>query len=199
MNAPMTLLQMAGADLKPASLTDAVLVMVDLQNEYVTGGLPLPGVDAAVAQAAKLLERARAQGAKVVHVAHAGRPGGAFDRADDRGRIISAVEPAPGEQVVEKPRPNAFSGTNLKAVIDSSGRKKLIVTGFMTHMCVSSTVRAALDLGYFSTVVADACASRDLPATNGTALPAATVHQAALAALSDRFAVVVPGASDIPD
>ena len=199
MSAPMTLLQMTGADLTPASMTDAALVMVDLQNEDVTGGLPLPGVDAAVTQAAELLERARAQGTTVIHVAHAGRPGGAFDRADARGQIISAVEPAPGEQVVEKPRPNAFSGTNLKAVVDSSGRKKLIVTGFMTHMCVSSTVRAALDLGYFSTVVADACASRDLPGTNGAALPAATIHEAALAALSDRFAVVVPRASDIPD
>lgn len=199
MNAPLTLLQMAGADPKPASLAEAALVMIDLQNEYVTGGLPLPGVDAAVAQAAQLLERARAQGAKVVHVAHAGKPGGAFDRAAERGRIIAAVAPAPGEQVVEKPRPNAFSGTNLKAVIDASGRKKLIVTGFMTHMCVSSTVRAAVDLGYFSTVVADACASRDLPATNGATLPAATVHQAALAALSDRFAVIVPAAGDVPN
>jgi nicotinamidase-related amidase len=63
--------------------------------------------------------------------------------------------------------------------------------GAMTHMCVSSTLRVAAELGYSSCVVADACATRDLPLSGGDVVPAAQVHAANLAALGDRFARVV--------
>ncbi|MDR3526599.1 MAG: isochorismatase family protein, partial [Rhizomicrobium sp.] len=65
---------------------------------------------------------------------------------------------------------------------------------FMTHMCVSTTVRAALDYGYLSTVVADACATRDLPSHSGGIVSAALLHEAEIAALSDRFANVFTAA-----
>ena len=87
--------------------------------------------------------------------------------------------------------PNAFAGTDLDATIRATGRKELIVAGFQTHMCVSSTVRAALDLGWRTTVVDAASATRDLPDGNGGVVPAAALHRATLAALADRFAVVV--------
>lgn len=67
----------------------------------------------------------------------------------------------------------------------------------MTHMCVSTTARAALDLGYRSTVVASACATRDLPDALGGVVDAKTVHRAALAALGDRFAIIAPDADAI--
>jgi hypothetical protein len=58
-------------------------------------------------------------------------------------------------------------------------------------------VRAALDLGYGSTVVASACATRDLPAASGGVVPAAVLHEAELAALSDRFAMIAREASEV--
>jgi nicotinamidase-related amidase len=60
-------------------------------------------------------------------------------------------------------------------------------------MCVSTTVRTALDLGFRSTVVADACATRDLPSPGGV-IPARTLHEVELAALGDRFAGVFTAA-----
>ncbi len=44
---PKTLLQIAGAALTPSSLTDSVPVIVDAQNEYRDGKLPLEGIAAA--------------------------------------------------------------------------------------------------------------------------------------------------------
>ena len=58
-------------------------------------------------------------------------------------------------------------------------------------MCISATVRAALDRGYRTTVVASATATRDLPDPLGGIVPAGEVHRATLAALADRFAIVV--------
>jgi nicotinamidase-related amidase len=76
---------------------------------------------------------------------------------------------------------------------------QLIVVGFMTHMCVSTTVRSALDHGYRCTVVAAACGTRDLPDGRGGVIPAEVVHRANLAALADRFAKVVETVEGIPD
>ena len=95
--------------------------------------------------------------------------------------------------MVEKELPNAFAGTDLQARLTAAGRKNIILAGFMTHMCVSSTARAALDLGYRITVDADSCATRDLPDGHGGTIAAATVHDVALAELSDRFAIIARG------
>jgi nicotinamidase-related amidase len=106
--------------------------------------------------------------------------------------ILEALRPEPGEPVVVKSLPNAFAKTDLHERIAATGRRELIIAGFMTHMCVSATARAALDLGYRSTVIANATATRDLPDPLGGAVAAEVVHRAALAMLADRFAIVVP-------
>jgi len=198
-DAPKTLLQMAGAPLDPSPLSEATLLIIDAQNEYRTGALPLTGVDAAVSEIAALLARARAAGAPVVHVQHRGRPGGAFDLEAERGRIMQEVAPESGEPVVQKPLPNAFADTDLADTLAAAGRKQLVITGFMTHMCVSSTARAALDHGYRVTIPAAACATRDLPAPDGSVMEAADIHRCALTELSDRFAIIARDATAVPD
>ncbi|MDE2378258.1 cysteine hydrolase family protein [Bradyrhizobium sp.] len=192
MIAPKTLLELAGADLTPPRLADACLVLIDLQNEYTSGPLALPGAEAAIAHAARLLARARQSGAAIIHVAHKGKAGGLFDREAPRGAIVESLTPLASEPVVEKPLPNAFAGTDLQARIAATGRQNLVLAGFMTHMCVSSTARAALDLGYRATIAADACATRDLPDGRGGAVAASLIHDVALVELSDRFAIIVP-------
>ena len=184
-----TLLEMAGADLTPPNFSDAVLIVIDAQNEYVDGKLPLPGVKPALANIARLLAKARADGGRIVHVQHRGRAGGAFDPATKAFAIADEAAPRAGETIVEKPLPNAFAGTKLNETLASIGTKRLVLAGFMTHMCVSSTARAALDLGYQTTVAADACATRDLPTDTGD-ISAADLHRAELAALADRFSIV---------
>ncbi len=200
MTAPKTLLALAGADLSPAPLSQAALLIIDAQNEYLDGTLALPGIQPALDEIGTLLERARASGRPVIHVRHLGRPGGLFDAEGRAGQIVGLLTPLSGETVVGKSLPNSFAGTDLKEKIDALGVKQLAVTGFMTHMCVSATVRSAVDHGLFSTVVASACATRDLPSATGDApVPAQTVHEATLAALADRFAVVAARTVDVPD
>jgi nicotinamidase-related amidase len=186
-----TLLQMAGVNPVPANLGAAALVIVDAQNEYVTGNLPLDGVNAALDTIAALLKAARNAGAPVIHVVQRGRPGGLFDPDTDAFRIAPQAAALPGETIVEKGLPNSFAKTNLQAVLAATGRKSLMIAGFMTHMCVSATARSALDHGYSTTVIADAVATRSLPDPLGGAdIPAAQLHRAALAELADRFATV---------
>lgn len=197
MTTPKTLLQLAGADLEPAKLRDACLLLIDIQNEYLEGPIAVPDFHVAIANAARLLEGARETAAPVFHIAHRGRAGGLFDRDDTRGRIAEAVAPLSGEPTIEKQLPNAFANTDLYDRIAATGRGDLVLAGFMTHMCVSSTARAALDLGFRVTIAADACATRDLPDGSGGVIAARVVHQVALAALADRFAVVARRSDDV--
>ncbi len=191
MSAPKTLLQMAGAPLAPCTFSESAVIIIDAQNEYVNGKLPLVGINPALDNIAILLKAARAAGSPIVHVQHKGRAGGLFDPGADAFKLAPQAAAQSGEAIVEKPLPNAFAQTNLQDLLAKTGRKSLVVAGFQTHMCISSTVRAALDLGYRTTVVADAVATRDLPdPTGGPALPAAELHRAALAGLADRFAIV---------
>jgi len=185
-----TLLQLSGADLTPARIRDSCLVLIDLQNEYLQGPVAVPGAGPAIAAAAQLLRSARQAGSPVFHIAHAGRAGGLFDRAAPRGQIVAELAPEPNEAVVEKALPNSFAGTNLNELLSVTGRKNLILAGFMTHMCVSSTARVAVDLGYRVTVAASACGTRALPDGRGGVVAAATLHDVALVELSDRFAII---------
>ena len=197
---PKTLLQMAGAPLDPSPLSESTLVIIDAQNEYRSGALPLIGVDAAVKEIEALLKRARAAGAPIVHVQHKGRAGDAIDLDDDRGRIMRELAPECAEPVVQKPLPNAFAQTDFAEKLEAAGRKQLIITGFMTHMCVSSTARAALDHGYRVTIPASTVATRDLPAPDGSGvMKADEISRYALTELSDRFAIIAKDAAAIPE
>ena len=171
----MTMLQMSGMAPTPATMADGVLLIIDAQREYTDGLLPLPGAASAIAALARLLEKARLAGAPVVHVRHQSK-GKAFNPASTGYEIVKLLTPRDGEVIVDKGLPNAFAGTELAKHLAATGRKNLIVGGFMTHMCVSATVRAATDQGFMSTIAADTVATRDLPdATGGDTIVAPPV------------------------
>ena len=190
-----TLFQLTGSEHPAAQWQDAVLIIIDAQNEYRIGDMPLPDVEPATIQIQQLLAAARAHATPVAHIRHIGVPGYLFDPDGPRGQIFDELTPIDGEAVIDKPLPNAFAHSTLQEFVQNTGRTQLIVCGFMTHMCVSATVRAAKDLGYQSTVVADACATRTLPGLESGQFDAKALHEMELVALADFFACVVKDAA----
>jgi isochorismate hydrolase len=183
-----TLRKLNGLDETPAALSDATLILVDYQNTYTDGVMELDGWQPAVNNAEALLKRARTAGTPVIHIVDKG-----YDLKSKAGRIIPALKPAKGEPVVEKSVPNAFHDTDLAEKVKKAGNKKVIVAGFMTHMCVLFTAQGAFLNGYQPTVVADASATRPLPLKgNPHGIPSKQVHEAALATVQDLYGVVVP-------
>jgi nicotinamidase-related amidase len=193
-----TILQRFASPAPPNRLADSVLLIIDAQREYLDGHLALPGIGPALATGARLLARARAAGTPVVHVLHRGA-GPLFNPETPAYRPLDEMQPQPGESVVNKTLADAFAGTQLQAVLAATGRSNLIVIGFMTHNCVSSTVRAATGRGFRCTVVAPACATRPLPDGQGGVLAADLLHEASLIGLSDTQAAIVRDVADIPD
>jgi nicotinamidase-related amidase len=197
---PQTLFEIFGITMGPSHLSDSVLVIIDAQREYVDGKLRLDGIEPSIKEASILLERARKAGTPIIHVVHNGKSGSPIFNPDGPYvEIVKPLTPKEGETVITKSLPNAFAGTDLEKTLAGTGRKNLIVIGYMTHMCVSSTVRAAVDLGYNVTIVARATATRSLPDPIGGIVPSIELQRASLAALADSFAAVVQFAKDIPD
>ena len=169
------------------------LIIVDMQNDYFAGGnMELVRMEAAAANASRLLAHFRNEGQPFYHVQHLSiRPGATFFLPGTPGaEIHETVKPKAGEPVVRKHFPNAFRETTLLETVRKDGVEHLVICGAMSHMCIDATTRAAFDLGFKCTVIEDACATRDL-SFQGERVAAADVHVAFMAALSVPYASVV--------
>ena len=195
---PTTLRALSDLPEQPVSLAESTLVMIDCQNTYTRGVMELEGVDAALDEAAALLDRARSAGIPIIHIQHSDGPGSLYDIEGESGAIVARVAPREGEPVVVKNYPNSFVKTDLDERLKAVSASNLVIAGFMTHMCVNSTARGAFNLGYAPTVVAAATATRALPGLGDVPVSAVAMQAASLAAMADLFAVVVPSAAAIP-
>ena len=166
------------------------LVIIDIQNDYFKGGaMELENPMAASENAKKLLEKFRSDKEAIVHVQHwAASPEAGFFLPDTQGaEIHENVKPLESEKVITKNYPNAFRDTDLLEHLQSKNITELVFVGMMTHMCIDASVRAAKDLEFECTLVADACATRTLE-INDKQVQAADVQNAFIAALDFFYA-----------
>src|SRR5699024_12456255 len=104
-------------------------------------------------------------------------------------KIHETVQPLENENLIIKNFPNSFLNTDLESKLKEKGVTKVVVVGMMTHMCIDATVRAAVDLGYETTLIEDACATLDL-SYEGKVVPADQVHYAFVSALESMYCKV---------
>ncbi|QDV68172.1 Streptothricin hydrolase [Rosistilla carotiformis] len=169
------------------------LIVVDLQNDYFPAGKwELDSVESASANAARLLDTFRKRNQLVVHVRHEFPTDDApfFVPGSQGAEHHTSVQPADGEPVVVKHQINSFRDTDLKAILDDAGIKRVVIVGAMSHMCIDAVTRAANDFGYQCTVAHDACATLALEFL-GKEVPSDQVHAAFMAALAFGYAQVI--------
>ena len=171
--------------------SSTALLVIDFQNEYFSGKMPIPNGKAALHNAKRLIEMADALSMPVFHVQHV-TPAGAPIFAEDGSTVSfhADIQPAANHAVVRKSSVSVFPTTDIDAQLKAKGIKTLIVSGLMTHACVAGATRDAVPLGYDVIVADDACATRDLDGADGKTVPHAVLHQASLASLADTFADV---------
>lgn len=172
---------------------DTGLILVDIQNDYFTGGrMELEGMDAAGEKAGQLLAFFREKQWPAFHIQHISNYDGAtFFLPDTKGaEIHSAAQPHPDESVIQKHYPNSFRETPLLEELKSSGVENVVICGAMSHMCIDATTRAAADYGFGCTVIHDACATRNLDFGKKKIL-AQDVHASFMAALGSAYAKVL--------
>src|SRR5580704_5226716 len=115
MSANVTLRGLLGLGDAPAALQDSALIMIDCQNTYRRGVMQLEGAEDALAEAARMLARARALGVPVFHIMHDAGQGSPYDITAEIGQISEEVAPIAGGPVVVKHFPSSFFQTDLGA------------------------------------------------------------------------------------
>ncbi len=177
------------------------LLLIDIQNDYFSGGkMELVGMEEASKKAAKILQVFRAAEKPIFFIKHLStRPDATFFMPGTPGiEIHTSISPLPEEKVVEKNFPNSFFQTELLSLLKEKDVTNLVICGAMSHMCIDTTVRAAKEIGFTCTLIADACATRSLMFKNET-LPAQSVHTAFMAALNGMFATVITAGEFVSD
>ncbi|MCU1772843.1 cysteine hydrolase [Pseudomonas sp. 13B_3.2_Bac1] len=178
------------ADHLPAG--KSALVVIDFQNEYFSGRMPIPDGATALAKTRELISFADSHKIPVYHVQHvapAGSPVFAID--GETVKFHKDMQPRPQDVVLQKTTVSVFASTDLDERLKKAGINTLIISGLMTHACVAGAARDAAPLGYNVIVASDASATRTITRVNGSSIDKDSLHQAALAEVEDTFGDVM--------
>ena len=169
------------------------LILIDIQNDYFTGGRwPVEQMEDVANAAAAVLENARTNDDLILHVYHEGANETApFFRPGTTGaEIHPSVALLSDEATILKHRPNSFVRTDLHARLQAAGITQVTIIGAMTQMCIDATARAARDLGYDVTLIAEACGAKS-QRFGERSLSAPQVQAAFLGPLAMSYAQVI--------
>lgn len=141
----------------------------------------------------KLQDAFRAAGLEVIHTRITSLTQDGRDRSPGHKRLglhaapgskesefLPEVAPMGDEIVINKTASGVFVSTNMEFVLRNMGISGLFMCGVYTNECVETTARDASDLGFFTTLVEDACA---------TVTP--ELHQSSINTLRDRYARIL--------
>lgn len=101
------------------------------------------------------------------------------------------IIPESNEPIIEKNVNSAFIGTDLKALLEQSETKTVVIIGLTTDHCVSTTTRMAGNFGFQTLLIEDAVATFAKTGHNGEIYNAQLIHDTAIASLKDEFATVL--------
>jgi nicotinamidase-related amidase len=176
--------------------TADALVVVDVQNAFVSGAEAVPGYARLLAAVAAMIENARASGVPVIFIQNDG-PSGAVDEPHTPGWELHFT-PRPGEHIVRKSEDDGFDGTGLDDLLVASGVETIAICGMLSEMCLAATARTAMAIGYGVILPHDGHATYDVPPGPGgsEAVPAHLAARAAEWSLGDEVTIVAT-ASDV--
>lgn len=169
------------------------LVVIDVQNDYFGGGLPIeyPPPSRSLPNIARAMDAARAAGVPVVVVQNTARSGApVFDKGRPGWELHDSVAARPRDHHIEKQLPSVFAGTDFDAWLRERGIDTLSVTGYMTHNCDASTVFEAAHRGYRVEFLHDASGTLSYENSAG-AVSAEEIHRVFSVVFQSRFAAVV--------
>ena len=129
---------------------NSALLVIDVQVGVMAEAFER---DSKIANMAKAIDKARAEGVPVIWVQHSDEE---LVLQSAEWEIVSELSPLPSETKVRKTFRSSFVDTNLEDVLSSLGVSHLYVCGAETNNCVRHTCHTALEMGYDLTLISDA-------------------------------------------
>jgi nicotinamidase-related amidase len=174
------------------------LLVVDVQNEFASGGKrAVPNHSSALAAIQHHVDRAREERRPIAWVRHHNKPNEsqAFVPGSWGAEFSPGLGPKTGfgpEALFEKDVYGAFSGTGLEEWLRGHRVQRVLIVGFYTHMCLSTSAREALIRGFEVFVDPEATGARDLENDVLGRQTADEVRRAALLHLTNMGVIIAP-------
>jgi nicotinamidase-related amidase len=168
------------------------LIVIDLQNEYVTGNLKIchPDLMTSIPNIEVALYAADDPGVPdfvVQLIVDEGSP--VLARGSDGAALHETIIDRTPAHVVTKGSVSAFPGTDLESWLRANDVDTVTIAGYMTQHCCAGTARDAAELGFTVEFLSDATGTLDLVNEAG-AISADALHRSVLVTMQSEFAAV---------
>jgi len=126
------------------------LLVIDVQNEYFTGKLPITYPAGSLDKILCAMDAAGDHGVLVVVIQHASPQPDApvFRKGSKEWELHPDVAVRRHDVLIHKSLPGSFTGTELEVWLREHGVEKVVIAGYMTQMCCDTTARQAMHLGF---------------------------------------------------
>ncbi|MHB1056168.1 MAG: cysteine hydrolase family protein [Thermoleophilia bacterium] len=168
------------------------LLVIDVQNEYFFGRLPVTFPEGSFANILKAMDHASEAEIPVVVIQHtAPSPDSpTFRKGSKEWSLHPEVEKRKYDILIEKALPGSFTGTELKTWLEDKGIRRIAVCGYMTQMCCDTTARQAFHMGFQVDFLSDATGTLSIQNEAGS-ISDHDLHQAILVTQAMRFSKVM--------
>ncbi len=169
------------------------LLVIDVQNEYFTGKLPVSYPQGSLERITQAMDAATQADIPVVMVQHSApqSDSATFRRESQEWELHPEIAKRPYDVLIEKNVPGSFTGTQLEAWLREHGIESVTISGYMTQMCCDTTARQAMHLGFGVEFLSDATGTLAFANSAGK-VSAEELHRAILVTQQIRFSKVLP-------
>jgi len=145
------------------------LLVIDVQNEYFSGMLPITHPHGHLSNILRAMDTAAAHAIPRVVVQHTflepDKP--FFQRGTPEWNLHPEILQRPHDLYIEKHLPGSFTGTTLEPWLRQQAIETVVIAGYMTHMCCDTTAREAVHRGFCVEFLSDATGTLPLKNTAG--------------------------------
>ncbi len=145
------------------------LLVVDVQNEYFSGRLPIIHPQGHLSNILRVMDAAAKRDVPCVVIQHTfSQPDKPFFQRDTpEWELHPEVRERPHSLWVEKTLPGSFTGTELESWLRQQNIDTVAIAGYMTHMCCDTTARQAVHRGFNVEFLSDATGTLPLDNSAG--------------------------------
>lgn len=158
------------------------LLVIDVQNEYFTGALPITHPAGHLNNILQVMDKAQGLMPIVVVQHHFPDPKMPFfQKNTERWELHPEVKARPHDLLIEKTLPGSFTNTPLEEYLRENGIETVTIAGYMTHMCCDTTAREGVHRGFKVEFLSDATGTLPLNNSAGS-VTAEELHRSILCA-----------------
>jgi nicotinamidase-related amidase len=173
-------------------IMNETLLIIDVQNEYFTGKLPVTYPPRTLVNIVSAMDVAHSAHIPVIVIQHTNTAQEAltFRKGTPAWELHTEIEKRPRDLLIEKNFPGSFTQTNLGEWLDKRKIKTITIAGYMTQMCCDTTARQAFHRGFTVNFLSDATGTLSISNTAGS-IEDADLHRAILVTQQMRFSRVM--------